>query len=555
MTDKQLRLPQNVLNVFLVLSGVGIFIFFLLQLSGFYHDDAYIILRYAKNVLAGNGIVWNIGEKVEGYSSFLWLILISLLGYLKVDLILASRILGVVFAFLTVALFFIIEWKRRIIGALLLATNSCFALWALGGLETVAFGFFVFLGCYLFQNSYRNLMPFFVIGLIFSIATMTRPEGILFFAITFVFCLLKELKLTRTNFKAALWLAAGFLASYLPYFLWRLYYYGHLFPCTFYVKGGTDFFKILFGFRYISHFLLLYGFPLAMLLIVKDLKNFFREQSYLLSILLAYSFYILFIGGDHMQGFRFMVPVLPLMYLLVQNAFYQSKFHDNHVLCILLLTSIVALNFFVSWRSIPRGPVENREAMRHSYKYTRCFPIPDPAAYIGKHVGKYIRGHWCPQATIAGNIAGSIPYFSDLKFIDMLGLNDYHIAQRNTAVEYALPDLKLSDIKNLFSLQGRAELVQMITTHYLPWQLIPGHGKGDGHYVLEKRPEYIIIGSAEGDTKPWFLSDKEILADPRFLQAYGLKEVSIPVTDALYLFYDATKTGTLMFKYYERKEQ
>jgi len=107
---------------------------------------------------------------------------------------------------------------------------------------------------------------------------MTRPEGLLFFAITFVFCLPKELKLTNANFKAALWLASGFLTSYLPYFLWRLYYFGHLFPCTFYVKGGTDFLKLLFGARYIFHFLLMYGFPLGILFFVKVGRDFLGSK-------------------------------------------------------------------------------------------------------------------------------------------------------------------------------------------------------------------------------------------------------------------------------------
>ena len=92
----------------------------------------------------------------------------------------------------------------------------------------------------------------------------------------------------------------------------------------------------------------------------------------------------------------------------------------------------------------------------------------------------YIKGHWPPEATIAGNIAGSIPYFSDLKFIDMLGLNDYRIAQRDTSSAYNFPIWKLMDSKKLFTRQGRTEIVQEVTKGYLPWQLIPGHGKGDG---------------------------------------------------------------------------
>ncbi len=43
------------------------------------NDDTYIYLVYAKNLLSGNGLTYN-GTVIEGYSSPLWLALISLLG-------------------------------------------------------------------------------------------------------------------------------------------------------------------------------------------------------------------------------------------------------------------------------------------------------------------------------------------------------------------------------------------------------------------------------------------------------------------------------------------
>jgi len=70
--------------------------------------------------------------------------------------------------------------------------------------------------------------------------------------------------------------------------------------------------------------------------------------------------------------------------------------------------------------------------------------------------------------------------------------------------EYNFPIWRLIDIKKLLLSKGRSEIVQEVTNKYLPWQLIPGHGKGYGKYVLSRKPEYIIIGLAEGDTKPWF---------------------------------------------------
>ncbi|MCX7840525.1 MAG: hypothetical protein N2559_13895, partial [Anaerolineae bacterium] len=35
-------------------------------------DDAYISFRYAQNALRGHGLVFNPGERVEGFTNFLW---------------------------------------------------------------------------------------------------------------------------------------------------------------------------------------------------------------------------------------------------------------------------------------------------------------------------------------------------------------------------------------------------------------------------------------------------------------------------------------------------
>ena len=555
MTDKQSRLSETILTGFLVFSSLGIFIYFLIQLSAYYNDDAYIVLRYAKNFLEGKGLVWNAGERVEGYSCFFWLMLISLLGYVKINLVLASKILGVLFAFLTFVLLFIFDQQKRFIGALLLATNSCFALWALGGLETVPFGFFIFLGCCLFLKKKRAGVTLLSSGLVFSIAAMTRPEGILFFSVTVLFCLFEDKRITPQNLGNALLFIIGFFVCYLPYFVWRLLYYGQLFPCTFYVKGGSNIFKLLFGARYTFHFLIMFAFPLLSMVFVKNWKRFFSDSTYLITLLLGYFMYILVIGGDHMQGFRFYVPVLPLLYLFVQECFYAARFGRNSIPFNVLFIFIIGLNFFVSYRSILWGPEAAIDSLSHSYKYRTCLNVPEPAAYVGKVVGLYMKDHWPNNALVAGNAAGAIPYYSEIAFLDMLGLTDYTIAKREITYDSTFLIKDLLDIKKLISARGRSHIMQNISSRYLPWQLIPGHAKGDARYVLSRKPDFIIIGPCHGSLTPWFLGDREILSSPEFQQHYRLKEVPIQIFDKFYTFYEPTKTGTLTFRYYEKKKQ
>ena len=46
----------------------------LAEAAWFLTDDAFISFRYARNLLEGNGLVFNPGERVEGYSNFLWVL-------------------------------------------------------------------------------------------------------------------------------------------------------------------------------------------------------------------------------------------------------------------------------------------------------------------------------------------------------------------------------------------------------------------------------------------------------------------------------------------------
>jgi hypothetical protein len=48
-------------------------------------DDAYISYRYAHNLFRGNGLVFNPGERVEGYSNFSYTLLMSLAFFFTQD--------------------------------------------------------------------------------------------------------------------------------------------------------------------------------------------------------------------------------------------------------------------------------------------------------------------------------------------------------------------------------------------------------------------------------------------------------------------------------------
>jgi hypothetical protein len=70
-----------------------------LHFAGWMDDDAFISFRYARNLVRGAGLVFNPGERVEGYTNFLWTVLLAGLHGLGADLPRAARVLGVLASF------------------------------------------------------------------------------------------------------------------------------------------------------------------------------------------------------------------------------------------------------------------------------------------------------------------------------------------------------------------------------------------------------------------------------------------------------------------------
>ena len=62
----------------------------------FFSDDSFISLRFVERLLHGDGLTWTDGERVEGYSNLLWVLLTASLGAVGVELVTAARLLGVI---------------------------------------------------------------------------------------------------------------------------------------------------------------------------------------------------------------------------------------------------------------------------------------------------------------------------------------------------------------------------------------------------------------------------------------------------------------------------
>ena len=483
----------------------------------FYHDDAYITLRYARNFIKGSGIVWNPGEYVQGYSNFLHLIIISFLGKLGMDLVWASRVVsGIAYAGLVavVAKFGkAFENDPRVslwhLPTILVATSAPILVWTLGGLEGILFSFLSTGGSLLFilaMNSPKSHRLFAASGVFFGLSFLARPDGVVFISVSCAYLFLQTLKHKTSVFDLKVFVAVVFLIIS-PYMIWQATYYGDVFPNTYYAKVGVPLLlKLETGTNYILDYLThppFLPFFVTISLIYAYWKHLWSSKiTYLMLLIIAYlAFLIAIAGGDHMQSFRMVLPIIPLMSVLLGLILAASKrlsdrrIIENITITVLILSSSQILDYKLN--------------PRHE----------DPASFVGTIVGNYIAEAWPAGSLIALNTAGSTPYYADSnRYIDMLGLNDPTIAKRK------------------------------IDKFVMSWQRVPGHLKGDGGYVLSRNPDYIIIGPAEGTivSAPWFLSDFELKIDPHFQLNYTLCKVDLEINSR-----ESVKKS-ILFTYYKK---
>ena len=111
-------------------------------------EDAYITYRYAEHFAAGLGLVYNVGERVEGCSSIGWTLLLAVFARLGVPLPAVSHALslacGLGLAWLTLRLARVASTHVTVQGSalwapLLLMASGTWAYWAGSGMETTAF--------------------------------------------------------------------------------------------------------------------------------------------------------------------------------------------------------------------------------------------------------------------------------------------------------------------------------------------------------------------------------------------------------------------------------
>ena len=119
----------------------------------FVNDDAYISFVFARNLAEHGQLVFNLGDRVEGYTNFLWTLILALVMKLGIPPEAGALVLSALCAGGTMLASARLVARLRggrsawdALPAALLAASAGFACWTSGGLETQLFTFLVTLG-------------------------------------------------------------------------------------------------------------------------------------------------------------------------------------------------------------------------------------------------------------------------------------------------------------------------------------------------------------------------------------------------------------------------
>ena len=278
-------------------------------------DDSYHAYIMAKNLVDGNGFVYNIGQRATASTCPLFTLVVAA-GYFVIrDMFFVSLLINIVFSALAFRIFILgfCRTKREIVfGLIVLIGSVSFVSYTTSGLEN---SMLFFLGaCFVkiyFEHERYTSKNMLILALLVALIAMTRMDAVLIFAPMALYVFL--LKRDGVSFGKAVGLG---VLGLLPFVLWEVFatfYYGFPFPNTAYVKLGTgialkDY--LIRGIRYYLNAVVCDPIVLIVPVFVIIAAFSVKKAQYIFCVAgpLIYGLYLLYIGGDFMMGRHFTLP-------------------------------------------------------------------------------------------------------------------------------------------------------------------------------------------------------------------------------------------------------
>ncbi len=499
----------------LVIVAIGIFIA-LCDHYSFVQDDAYISFRYAANFIDGQGLVYNQGERVEGYTNFLWVVgLIFFKKLLGLDYVLSARIFGVGFGaglFALIAFLAFRDDREKPITPVLyslILMLSCAAIpyWSISGLETSAYAFMILAA--LTSELYKpRLTAVFLVA-----ATLLRPDGAVAWAIIFIHRIISDRR-------GAIELTVIYALLLAPFTFFKLFYYGSLLPNTFYAKSGLGLNYIASGWEYAVHFFRtvgVYGLILVPIALMAPLL--WRKYRLLYLFIVTYTAYIIFVGGDVLKVYRFFLPIIPILFFLLMASLQvlvekiMRKFSAKGGYKWMIVAPLIVI-FAAASQLLARKHVNTFLANERGFTSKMQFAASMMKQYMG------------PSFTIAASTIGVLGYeLRGHRMIDMLGLTDKYIARHPENIPGLESTWKERRYNSRYILEQQPDII-MFSTNDKP--SAPAEKALFMHYGFRKN--YFVSGFHREKGQLWSyfylkrknsnFSDDELLPNAKFVNTF-----------------------------------
>ena len=365
-------------------------------------DDANIFFKYAQNIANGHGFVFNIdGERVEGFTSFLWVLVCAACFYISSHPELLLLLISLLLTTFTVTIvyeevrkdvqlldsFYFKKYFFWLYCAFIICIGPSFIAWSVlslmeNGLWNFLFVSAVVLILQLDRNDLSTIKKILLL-LIGVLLVLTRPEAFAWVLLFSVLLILIQRKQNRRVGFPFLFLFTTAVASLaITYF--RKVYFGYPLPNTYYAKVSHNlFYNSKEGAKYALQFFTTYNPLITLLCILLVAVSFNRRNLYkafskpnhksespvlynifIITVIIACGILLPFTtGGDHFGGFRFYQSLLPLCawglptILWLYNENIKEKTNRNWIslaLIAVLFFMLTSANSLFNLKTAPR---------------------------------------------------------------------------------------------------------------------------------------------------------------------------------------------------------
>ncbi len=410
-------------------------------------DDMMVSMRYAANLAAGHGLVWNVGEApIEGYTNFLWVGVMALVHLLPIPIEWTSLAVQILGGIILIAVVWASARTLRQIGASEAAQWACATItalylplvnWSLQGTEVGLLALVTLLATIravqILRGQREEITSTY---LLLAIGLFVRPDAAVVFGATALVLAFED----RPRRWRHLVVGGSIgLASMLALTIFREVYFGDALPNTYYLKM----FQIPLALRLARGFYVVMGFAWGISLPITAgalLTPFLQKNpiARLLAIqVLSQLLYSLWVGGDAWEwwGSRYTTVVMPIFFVLLASlasdavkSFADRAPNPMHAGRSGLLWTAAVVLAIVQFNGITH-PV------RGALKLAAITPPINTDINASEvRLARLITDVTTTDAVVAVNYAGVVPYFSRRPTIDLLGKSDRHVARVDPVV-------------------------------------------------------------------------------------------------------------------------